>query len=140
MHTIPLPARLLGFAGVIPFLWAALTNQITNPLPFARFGGAELAVGYGIVILCFMSGVLWGFAARGKGLLPYGLSVTPALYVFFTTGWGQSSDSMALIAGYLGILGFDLWFQRMALAPEWWMALRLRITAIVVPSLAIATI
>ena len=39
------------------------------------------------------------------------------------------------MAGFLGILGLDWMFQRQGLAPEWWMSLRLVLTAVVLLSL-----
>ena len=38
----------------------------------------------------------------------------------------------ALAAGFVGLLGLDWSFWRQGLAPEWWMRLRILLTAIVV--------
>lgn len=140
MNQIPSPAKLLGFAGAMPFIWAAISSLTPLALPIARFNGAELAISYGIVILCFMSGVLWGFATRGGGFLPYALSVIPALFVLFAVGWGTFPDLMMLGFGFIAILVLDRWFMTRGLAPNWWLALRLRITAIVLPSLVLVAI
>ncbi|MGR3494689.1 DUF3429 domain-containing protein [Citreimonas sp.] len=146
MQTIPRAALVLGLAGVLPFLWGALT-VISDPLAMwsqgafgARFTGPYVQLFYGAVILSFMSGVLWGFAARATGsraAVGYALSVLPALWVFFTTGGGAEAAGTALIAGYIGLLVLDWQFWRWSLAPEWWMRLRVLLTALVVICLSV---
>jgi hypothetical protein len=147
MTGIPRPALYLGFAGLIPFLWGALTVTFPGLDDFGRhnlgprFSGIYLLNAYGIVILSFMSGVLWGFATRASGAraaLAYALSVIPALWTFFMVGGGAEHAVKALIVGFLGLLLLDGAFWRMRLAPAWWMGLRLPLTAVVVASLAIA--
>ena len=87
---IPPAALALGLAGLIPFLWSAATHLSTPMAGWAggflppMFIGAYVGLTYGTVILAFMSGALWGFAARSEaGALPYALSTIPALWVFF---------------------------------------------------------
>ncbi len=145
-QTIPRAPLILGLAGLIPFLWGALTvlapdlglwtAQAIGP----RFAGPYVMLFYGAVILSFMSGVLWGFAARATGSLAstgYTLSVIPALWAFFMTGGGPTSAGLNLIFGFTGLLGLDWQFWRWGLAPEWWMRLRLLLTAIVIACLSI---
>ena len=105
--------------------------QVLGP----RFIAPFVLLNYGQIILAFMSGVLWGFATRAKGgraALGYTLSVLPALWVFFTVGAGAASSAGFLIAGFVGLLALDWVFWRQALAPEWWMRLRIMLTAVVV--------
>jgi hypothetical protein len=92
-------------------------------------------IAYGIVILSFMSGVLWGFATRATGTSAatgYALSVIPALWAFFMVGGGYVTAAMNLIFGFVGLLLLDWTFWRQGLAPDWWMRLRLILTAVVV--------
>ena len=134
-HCIPRPALTLGLAGLIPFLWSAATHlspalsawagQFLSPM----FLGAYVGLTYGTVILSFMSGVLWGFATRTEGWLPYALSVVPALWCFFTVTDGTEASSILLIAGFLGLLLLDATFSAQGLTPRWWMRLRLPLTA-----------
>lgn len=146
---IPRAALLLGLAGLIPFLWGAVTLfsgqlaawgvQTIGP----RFVAPFVLLNYGQIILAFMSGVLWGFATRTHGTragIGYVLSVLPALWAFFTVGAGATSSAIYLIAGYLGLLVLDWSFWRQGLAPEWWMRLRALLTAIVVICLALLVI
>lgn len=95
---------------------------------------------YGAIILGFMSGVLWGFSARlepAQAASGYVLSVVPALWVFFTNGGGAEQAGILMMFGFAGILLLDWFFWKNAAAPDWWMRLRLMITAGVLICLAI---
>lgn len=145
---IPRSALLLGLAGLIPFLFG--TALVIGPtLPFSGADGTPLldaadgraiVIHYGIVIACFMSGALWGFATRADAdTAPraYALSVLPALWVFFLAAPGHGLDLPALILGFAGLLALDLWFWSQNLAPAWWMRLRILLTVVVVACLSL---
>ena len=143
MNTIPRSALLLGLAGLIPFIWGALTVLVPSLGQWGqmtlggRFIGPYVQLFYGAIILSFMSGVLWGFASKAQGqtaTASYVLSVIPALWAFFMTGGGPTTAAMNLIAGFLGLLLLDWHFWRLGLAPAWWMHLRGLLTAIVIVS------
>ncbi|QIE46949.1 DUF3429 domain-containing protein [Pseudohalocynthiibacter aestuariivivens] len=143
---VPRPALLLGLAGLIPFLWGALTVLLpdlalwTAQTVGGRFAGPYVMLFYGAIILSFMSGVLWGFATRLEGAQAatgYALSVIPALWAFFMTGGGPTGAGMSLMAGFAGLLGLDWLFWRYDAAPPWWMALRVPMTAVVLACLGI---
>lgn len=147
--SIPRAPLLLGLAGLLPFFWGAATLVsgdlaawgVRNIGP--RFAGPFVMLQYGTIILAFMSGVLWGFATRAKGeaaALGYGLSVVPALWVFFTVGGGPATSAIYLIAGFIGLLALDWHFWRQQLAPEWWMQLRLLLTMVVVSCLSLLVV
>ncbi len=141
---IPRPALFLGLSGLLPFLWGVATSlsptlaQATLDLIGPRFIGPFVLIAYGVVILCFMSGVLWGFAARGAELhwTGYALSVAPALWAFFFVGGGPIQALTALMTGFVVLLVIDLQFSRWGLTPPWWMQLRLILTIGVVLCLA----
>ena len=146
MSAIPRAPLILGLAGLIPFVWGAITVLLPDLASWTartlggRFAGPYVMLFYGAVILSFMSGVLWGFAARLQGAQAstgYALSVIPALWAFFMTGGGPTGSAVSLIAGFIGILGLDWLFWRHGAAPEWWMSLRLALTAVVVTCLTI---
>jgi hypothetical protein len=146
MTQIPKAPLILGLAGLIPFVWGALT-YLADPLAQwgvralgPRFVGPYVQLFYGSVILSFMSGVLWGFATRTSGkqaATGYTLSVIPALWAFFMTGGGPTTAGMNLIFGFLGLLALDFAFATWGLTPRWWMKLRLLLTSIVVACLAV---
>lgn len=143
---IPRPALLLGLAGLIPFLWSAATHlspalsgwagQFLPPM----FLGAYVGLTYGSVILAFMSGALWGFATRAEGreaTVAYGLSVIPALWVFFMVTDASANSTIYLGAGFVGLLLLDATFAALGLAPRWWLRLRVMLTVVALASLAI---
>lgn len=146
MTRIPRAPLLLGLAGLIPFIWGAMT-YLNEPLSQwgaqnlgPRFIGPYVQLFYGAVILSFMSGVLWGFATKSTGARAatgYTLSVIPALWAFFMTGGGPTTTAVNLITGFLGLLILDFAFSSWGLTPRWWMSLRILLTAIVVACLSI---
>jgi len=146
MRQIPSTALILGIAGLIPFVWGAATLVAPGLAEWGtralgpRFVGPYVGLAYGTVILSFMSGVLWGFATRAEGQVAatgYALSVLPALWAFLFVGGGPVSAAIYLIAGFVGLLGLDWLFWRQGLAPDWWMALRIPLTVVVVATLAL---
>lgn len=143
---IPRAPLILGLAGVIPFVWGAITVILpdlglwTAQTLSPRFAGPYVGLFYGSIILAFMSGVLWGFATKLEGAQAasgYGLSVIPALWAFFMTGGGPTSAGISLMIGFIGILGLDWLFWRYGVAPDWWLQLRILLTIIVVSCLAV---
>ena len=134
-------ALLLGMAGLLPFIWGAVTMfnpdlaVWTTRMIGARFVGPYVGLAYGTVILAFMSGVLWGFSTKadgGQATTGYALSVLPALWAFVMVGGGPVSAGMNLIAGFVALLVLDFAFWTWGLAPRWWMALRVILTGGVV--------
>ncbi len=147
--TIPRAPFLLGLAGLIPFLWGALTLVSDDLAQWgvqsigSRFIGPFVMLQYGTIILGFMSGVLWGFATRApkdQAAVGYALSVLPALWVFFTVGAGAATSAIYLIAGFIGLLALDWHFWRQNLAPPWWMRLRILLSVIVIACLSLLVI
>lgn len=146
MRQIPRAPLALGLLGLLPFVWGALTvlfpaladwGQMTLG---GRFVGPYVQLFYGAIILSFMSGVLWGFAAKSTDPFGYILSVIPALWAFFMTGGGPVAAAMNLIFGFLGLLLLDWYFWRLKLAPPWWMHLRVLLTSIVILTLLVVVI
>lgn len=149
MNRIPPAALLLGLAGLIPFIWAALLTLETFPaqslpLPAVLSGNGKLImIRYGGIILPFMAGVLWGFATNASGqqaVAAYSLSVLPALWWFFMPGTGVTSALINLATGFAGLLLLDYAFQRWGLAPSWWLSLRLQLTAVVLACIGIGIV
>ena len=146
---IPTGALILGLSGVLPFAWGAVTLLSEEAFNFgienfgARFVGPLIQLSYGIIILCFMSGVLWGFATkmdRKNTSLNYILSVIPALWAFFAMGRGPTSDTISLIVGFIAVLLIDRHFYLLKLTPLWWMKLRIPLTLLVTSLLGIGLI
>jgi hypothetical protein len=146
---IPTGALILGLSGVLPFAWGAVTLLSEEAFNFgienfgARFVGPLIQLSYGVIILCFMSGVLWGFATKmdeKNGSLGYILSVLPALWAFLSMGRGPISDTISLIVGFLAVLLIDRHFYLLRLTPLWWMNLRTPLTFLVISLLGLGII
>ncbi len=146
MTPIPRSALILGLLGLIPFVWGAVTELVPEAADWGvrslgpRFIGPYVSLAYGTVILSFMSGVLWGFATRGKGAeaaLGYALSTMPALWAFFFIGGGPVSAAIWLAAGFVLVLLLDYMFWRQGLAPDWWLRLRVLLSVVVLACLAV---
>lgn len=146
LASVPVAPLWLGLAGLLPFLWGALTVLApdlagwTRSVVSPRMAGQYLLAAYGIVILSFMSGVLWGFATRAEGGLAaraYGLSVLPALWTFFMVGGGPDAALSALMVGFLGVFTLDVQFARWGLVPAWWLRLRAVLTIVVMLCLGV---
>lgn len=151
MTRIPATALLLSVAGLIPFLLSAMyvlgmftaeSGGLTiGPFSFFNTGNGQLLMArYGVIILCFMSGVLWGFATKATGAqaaAAYALSVVPALWVFLNPGTRADEVLLNLGIGFAGLLALDYAYYRWELAPRWWMLLRLPLTLAVLICLAI---
>ena len=136
---IPRTALYLALGGLVPFLVCAGVALSGNQVAL-RGAEDEIMLRYGIIILAFMSGVLWGFATNASGKMAavaYGLSVVPALWAFFTAVGPTPQALGALIPGFYGLLALDYYFWRAGLAPPWWLRLRLPLTAVVMVTLGI---
>ena len=146
MKKIPNSALILGLSGLIPFFWGTVTS-----LDFAlenlkliglseEYTGSRINLIYGTIILAFMSGVLWGFAANvGGKRQPVGfiLSVLPALWAFFTFNGLLINPLAGLIIGFLGVFAIDVRFYYWQLTPEWWLSLRCILTLLVIICLSV---
>ena len=144
---IPTAPLWLGLAGVLPFLWGAISawnTDISRPIADwlgPGFLGRDLQLTYGAVILSFMSGVLWGFACkavRPKAALLFSLSTLPALWAAFLLASAAPMQPILLIGGFMALFGLDIIFFRYRLTPDWWLKLRALLTALVLACLAIA--
>ncbi|MFK8080422.1 MAG: DUF3429 domain-containing protein [Granulosicoccus sp.] len=139
-QSIPTPALILGLAGLIPFVSAALVIwlqpmldawlpvwvvQERSILTLATFSlGA-----YGAVILSFLGGVRWGnllHDAEGLGRwLPLTLSVVPSLIAWPALLLAPIPQLALLCVGFTLQYGFDVAAARRGEVPEWFLRLRL---------------
>jgi len=143
---IPNSALILGLSGLIPFFWGTVTSLdfVLENLKLTDFSkeytGSRINLIYGTIILAFMSGVLWGFAANvGGEKQPIGfiLSVLPALWAFFTFNGLLINPLVGLIIGFLGVFAIDVRFHYWQLTPEWWLSLRCILTLLVIICLSV---
>lgn len=122
---VPLPALLLGFAGLIPP--AGLTAVAVLDLGLFAPSTPGFVLTYAAIILSFLGGTWWGFVSRSDrpSAVLLTVSVLPAL-----AGWAaifsfQPPAALFALAGALILaLPVDAVLVRRRLAPAWWMKLR----------------
>lgn len=126
-----LTARALGFAGLIPFYGALAGFLFFEDYP--RSLAVQGFLVYGLAILCFLAGALWGFA-RG---LPddqqaQRLLVSNGVVIFAVASMLTAQFMVAALLLMLGFLAL-LWFERNVDGREgWYPQMRWQLTAGVV--------
>lgn len=127
----PTIARLLGFAGLLPHIAVVLVLlERNNEL---RFFALAMGYAHAALILSFLGGIWWGFAARAERapLWLWVAAVLPSLialasFLPWATGEPWPGPSLIVIGvALIGSLGVDWQLHRIGLAPEWWLRLRL---------------
>ncbi|NNU81563.1 DUF3429 domain-containing protein [Halovulum dunhuangense] len=129
MKAVPAAALWLGLAGLLPFAGGALAALgLLGDLAGPDFGLRVLSA-YGAAILAFMGGCLWGFAAKaGRAEWKWlAFSVVPGLWAFSAAF--SPAPLLSLMLGYVVLLALDTMFRLERIAPDWWMGLRLPLTA-----------
>lgn len=127
----PAPLAMLGYGGLLPFLGTAVGTWLpVGWAPAAAFG----FMAWSAAVLAFLGGLQWGIALRpgadrlaerlGVGALPV---VAAAVAVPIGVRWG----ALLLLAGYVLFLAWDRRRNR-GLMPDWYVPLRMRLTAGVV--------
>jgi len=123
-EALPLPARILGPAGLVPF--AALAAGVWLSWPGAAFG----LVAYGAVILAFLGAVHWGLALsappneRRAEWPRLGFGVIPALVAWLALLLPPSMALGLLALGILATAGTEALAARHGLVPENYLRLR----------------
>ncbi|MGE0717798.1 MAG: DUF3429 domain-containing protein [Alphaproteobacteria bacterium] len=140
----PLPARILGMAGLLPFIGGALGAWT---LPAEQAGLAiPLQFFYASAVLSFLGAIHWGLAAAGyggrAGAVRWVLAVLPCL-----AGWVLTAIDIeplymgaALTAAFPIVLAGDAVADRRGLAPAWHLALRIPLTLVATAALAASTL
>jgi hypothetical protein len=136
-------SHLLGYAGLIPFIAMAIACWMVDRSWLGDFIKGQLA--YGVIILSFLGGLHWGATMLSTELsieqtrraLLWG--VTPSIVAWFATMTGGFGFAV-LMAGFIAAYQVDkrlfAWYHM----PDWLIVLRLRLTCVVVPALAISVI
>lgn len=142
-HTPPAVALGLGWAGLLPFVVLAALGGVADEGTARR--AVVAVVAYGAVIVSFIGGAHWGFASvrlaggsrSATGLLA--LSVVPSLVAWIAVlvppPWSEAVLAIAVIA----LLALDRWAVAQALAPAWWLRLRLPLSAVAAVALMVAS-
>ena len=134
-------AHLLGFAGLIPFVALSLGCWLVHPAWLPALVSAQLA--YGVAILSFLGGLHWGAAilctelSSQRTRLALAWGVTPSLIgvgaaqLLIGVGFALMTAAFAIL--YLVDKRLYAWYQM----PEWLLALRFKLTCVVVVALSL---
>ncbi|WPZ36765.1 DUF3429 domain-containing protein [Thalassobaculum sp. OXR-137] len=135
---IPVPARLLGFGGAIPFVAGAVGVWVLDtPWDWVVLNAQ---VYYGCAILAFLGAVHWG-RALGSGLdgealwRPLAWSVTPALLAWVAALAKPDLAIVLLVGGLVAAYLIDRSATAQGWFPGWYGILRKYLSAIAVASL-----
>ncbi len=137
LRDVPLPARVLGLAGLIPFLAGAVGVWVLPGFIAAIAMNAQLF--YGAVILTFVGAVHWGYAMRDDELRWGRMvwSVTPALVAWIALLLTPRMTAAILIVSFAMAFLTDARAVRAGLFPAWYLGLRKALTLGVLVSLAV---
>jgi hypothetical protein len=136
-------ANQLGFSGLVPFVFLTLACWLVHPDWLGYVIKAQLY--YGLAIMSFLGGLHWGVAIIAKDRDPKEVrqallwGVIPTLIA-----WCSMADVgigfLVQMAGFIAIYKMD---KRLYLGyelPDWFAVLRLRLTTVVVASMALTFI
>lgn len=134
----PPSALILGFAGLIPFAAAALSQWLELPA-FTPQMGLATGTAYGAVILSFLGGIRWGTAMKTFGNerldLELSGSVLVALAGWLSLALQPVTGLCLLIAGLLLQALWDVISVERNHLPRWYGKFRMLLTAGAVLSL-----
>lgn len=127
---IPLPALLLGLAGLIPFVASAIASVVLEA-PFRDRASFSLGA-YGAVILSFLGGVKWGAALHDPKALkqwaPLVLSVLPSIIAWFALLLPSMYSLSLLAVALVGQYYLDRQSVEQGVVPDWYGRLRMILT------------
>jgi hypothetical protein len=131
-------AKLLGYAGLIPFLTFSIGCWL--PLPYVT-DPLYVLIAYAAIILSFMGAIHWGAAMSSSGnkrsqyLV---VSVVPALAAWIALLSPAVAALMILLLGFITLFLYDRAVQRSQAFPAWYIAMRKNLTIVVTLCLASA--
>lgn len=138
---IPGPARLLGFAGAIPFVAGAVgVWALDDPW---RVVVLDAQIYYGCVILSFLGAVHWGRALTGEldGQAlrrPLAWGVMPSLIAWTAALVQPDLGLVVLIAGVFAAYSVDRSAVARGWFPAWYGVLRRSLSLLVILSLGVS--
>ncbi|TPE52470.1 DUF3429 domain-containing protein [Amaricoccus solimangrovi] len=150
MSRVPLPALVIGWLGLVPFVYAVAllfatpgTLPTFGVAPTGPAGGLHVLESFGAAILAFMGGCLWGFASAPPRVPRWTLllaSGVPVIASYFAIQSHPARSCVFLAFGFVALQGIDIVFQRLGVAPDYWLTLRLPLTAGVMTCLLIGAV
>jgi uncharacterized membrane protein YidH (DUF202 family) len=131
-------ARLLGYAGLAPFVTFSLGCWV--PLPFVT-DALSVLIAYAAIILSFMGAIHWGIAmstADKGGSYHLIISVIPALVAWVALIMPAAMGLATLILGFIALYLYDVAVEEPQGLPGWYIPMRRNLTIVVTPCLAVA--
>ena len=140
LREAPRPAPILGLSGLAPFLGLALAAALASGEEIQIADRARYLLGvWGGLILSFLGGCRWGFAAAGLGegvsWWTLTVGVAPSLIGLVALGVGGREALWIAALGLIAAFAADVSLTRARGAPAWWPALRLPLTVVAALSL-----
>lgn len=134
---LPLTAKVLGYAGLIPFVLTALA--IHGP-PSGAAVSVRIFIGYGAAILAFLGGIQWGLALHPgveRAAERAVVGVLPSLLAWLALLMPPPAAILVLGAGFAALLLWERYRCPIA-SPVWYVGLRTRLTIAVLVCHAVA--
>lgn len=130
-------ARLLGFGGLIPFLFLAGATIMGLRLPFAP--APALLIGYGAIILSFVGALHWGaqLTRPVPSAVRFFWSIVPALLGWVALMLAAKTAAILLIAGLLICWAYDMRVMKIGEWPAYMRSLRTVLTFVACLSLSV---
>lgn len=136
-------ARLLGFAGLAPFIALSLWLYGIAPDHEWRAGTILLLLAYGAVVLSFLGGARWGIALSGQdhdARLDFSLAMLPPLIGWIAIFIPVPYAFAVLAVAFSAQGAWDTLAVHAEKAPGWYGELRTILTIIVVLTMIVAFI
>ena len=133
-------AKLLGYAGLTPFLVFSFASWATMPLGEIAH---DLLIGYAAVILSFMGAIHWGVAMSKDSPIDtaeLGLSVLPALLAWLALLIPALFAYALLIVSFAMLYLADRYVDTVGLLPAWYLPMRFVLTLVVILCMLIAVL
>ena len=131
-------AKLLGYAGLIPFLTFSVGCWL--PLPYVT-DSLSVLIAYAAIILSFMGAIHWGAAMSREDDQGYQyllVSVVPALAAWIALIIPAMAGLMILLSGFILLYLYDRAVQLSQGFPSWYIPMRTNLTLVVTLCLASA--
>lgn len=145
MTRIPFPALALGAAGLLPFAYGLLLIFSSDGawptfglFPSSPEGGLIILERFGAAILGFMGGCLWGFSSAPSRVPTLALltaASVPALIAALAIRPSPALSCVWLAFGFVVVQAIDVVFHGRGITPDYWLNLRLPLTALVMAAL-----
>ncbi|KGS13093.1 Uncharacterized protein ALO43_01983 [Pseudomonas tremae] len=141
--SLPKHVRLLGYGGLLPFIFLALLVPFS--LDYRPLITIAL-VNYGAVILSFVGALHWGFAMTAQDMSAeqrsarFVWSIIPALIAWIATLLPMPLGCLLLVIGLVAHLRQDRQLLRIISLPAWYLPMRLRLTLVASACLLLAAI